>query len=173
MAFTCEKVLLAVCSLFKLRRLAASGLTLFLLMTRFPTLLRGGFFRASSLVHCPNLHQARYGKLSIRENLPNDRGRWRLDGQVALVTGGTKGIGRGIAEQLLQVGAQVIITARTQVDIDETTNIWEQKYGKVCVASPDLGNLLRAKFLELFATSAMMKVVSSLSRLSTATLGKR
>lgn len=36
-----------------------------------------------------------------------------LKGQVALVTGGTKGIGKAIADTLSNAGAQVIITART------------------------------------------------------------
>lgn len=36
-----------------------------------------------------------------------------LNGQVALVTGGTKGIGKAIAHVLSNRGAQVIVTART------------------------------------------------------------
>ncbi len=35
-----------------------------------------------------------------------------LAGKIALVTGGTKGAGKAIAERLLQAGATVIITAR-------------------------------------------------------------
>jgi NAD(P)-dependent dehydrogenase (short-subunit alcohol dehydrogenase family) len=35
-----------------------------------------------------------------------------LQGKIALVTGGTKGTGRAIAERLLQAGATVVITAR-------------------------------------------------------------
>jgi NAD(P)-dependent dehydrogenase (short-subunit alcohol dehydrogenase family) len=35
-----------------------------------------------------------------------------LSGKIALVTGGTKGTGRAIAERLLQAGATVVITAR-------------------------------------------------------------
>ncbi len=38
--------------------------------------------------------------------------RNELSGKIALVTGGTKGAGRAIAERLLQAGARVIITAR-------------------------------------------------------------
>src|SRR4030095_4806925 len=39
-----------------------------------------------------------------------------LSGKIALVTGGTKGAGRAIAERLLQAGATVIITARNAPD---------------------------------------------------------
>ncbi|WP_024888725.1 SDR family oxidoreductase [Luteimonas huabeiensis] len=41
-----------------------------------------------------------------------DSQRWRLDGQRALVTGGSAGIGRAIARELLGFGAEVLIVAR-------------------------------------------------------------
>jgi NAD(P)-dependent dehydrogenase (short-subunit alcohol dehydrogenase family) len=37
-----------------------------------------------------------------------------FSGRVVLVTGGTKGVGRGIAERFLEAGAKVVITARTE-----------------------------------------------------------
>lgn len=46
--------------------------------------------------------------------------RFRLDGQVAVVTAGSKGIGRGIALALADAGADVVIAARGRVSIDET-----------------------------------------------------
>jgi 3-oxoacyl-[acyl-carrier protein] reductase len=44
-----------------------------------------------------------------------------LKGKVAIVTGGTKGIGRGIAEALIGEQANVCISARKESEIDEAT----------------------------------------------------
>ncbi len=46
-----------------------------------------------------------------------------LTGKAAIVTGGSKGIGRAIAEVLVHAGVDVCITARKRSEIDETVKL--------------------------------------------------
>jgi Tropinone reductase 1 len=43
---------------------------------------------------------------------------WQLRGCNALVTGGTRGIGRAVVAELLELGAAVTLVARSQADVD-------------------------------------------------------
>jgi NAD(P)-dependent dehydrogenase (short-subunit alcohol dehydrogenase family) len=54
----------------------------------------------------------------------------KLKGKKALITGGSKGIGRGIAEVYLNEGAQVLICGRKASDLITTCNELE-KFGKI------------------------------------------
>jgi Tropinone reductase 1 len=62
--------------------------------------------------------------------------RWTLTNKTALVTGGTRGIGKAIAEELLSLGADVFIIGRTENDLNETINELKEKgykiKGKIC-----------------------------------------
>uniref|UniRef100_A0A7N2M4I9 Tropinone reductase n=1 Tax=Quercus lobata TaxID=97700 RepID=A0A7N2M4I9_QUELO len=57
--------------------------------------------------------------------------RWSLMGVTALVTGGTKGIGYTIEEELAAFGAAVHICSRNQTEINDRVREWESKGFKV------------------------------------------
>ena len=43
---------------------------------------------------------------------------FKLDGKVAIVTGGSRGFGKAIALGLAEAGADVVVASRTQSDLD-------------------------------------------------------
>jgi len=81
----------------------------------------------------------------------------RLDGKIALVTGGTKGIGKAIADRLADAGATIIVTARSQPadanqsyhfiaadlakvgESDKLANEINEKFGKVDILINNIG----------------------------------
>lgn len=54
--------------------------------------------------------------------------RWRLDGQVALVTGASAGIGRAVAAELLGFGADVIVVARDADHLEAVAGELEDEF---------------------------------------------
>ena len=54
-----------------------------------------------------------------------------LQGRSAIVTGGSKGIGRGIAETFAAAGVNVLLTARNQTDVDATVAALDGHPGQV------------------------------------------
>lgn len=67
----------------------------------------------------------------------------RLNNKVAIITGGSRGIGFATAERFLQEGAEVVITASSQASADKAVEKLKEKYpqGKVLGIAPNLSSL--------------------------------
>ena len=64
----------------------------------------------------------------------------QLKGQVALVTGGTKGIGRAIAETFASEGVNVAICARKADEVKAAVEALQKKGVKAFGKAVDVGN---------------------------------
>ena len=76
----------------------------------------------------------------------------RLKDKVAIITGGSRGIGFATADKFLKEGATVILSASTQASADKAVAQLKEKYPEATVAGirPDLSNLesVRSSFRE-------------------------
>jgi NAD(P)-dependent dehydrogenase (short-subunit alcohol dehydrogenase family) len=73
-----------------------------------------------------------------------------LEGKVAVVTGGTSGIGRALSLGLADAGADIIATARRQQQLDDTANEIEARGRKTLRQPSDVSD--RASLESLLAT---------------------
>jgi NAD(P)-dependent dehydrogenase (short-subunit alcohol dehydrogenase family) len=64
--------------------------------------------------------------------------QWNLEGKLALITGGSKGIGKAIAEEFLALGARIIIVARNEAEIRRLTTHWTDQGYQVIGVSADI-----------------------------------
>ena len=74
-----------------------------------------------------------------------------LDRKVAVVTGGTKGVGRGIAHELAQQGARVFLTGRS---VPEKASVDERVIGTRCDHWQD-GQVEAAQYLDLSNSASL------------------
>ena len=63
---------------------------------------------------------------------------WNLNEKRAVITGGTKGIGWAIAQEILDLGGEVFIVARNESSITETIAAWQEQGYKASGFAADL-----------------------------------
>lgn len=74
-----------------------------------------------------------------------------IKGRVALVSGGTRGIGRAAAEHLMADGCKVIVVGRRQASVDKAVAEMKNKGGIVAGIAADLTDLVDIKRAVQFA----------------------
>ncbi|MBM4157240.1 MAG: SDR family oxidoreductase [Ignavibacteria bacterium] len=67
------------------------------------------------------------------------KNRWSLKGKKALITGGTKGIGKAISEEFLNLGAEIFIAARNQELLTTQIETYQKKGYRSYGISIDIG----------------------------------
>ncbi|KAG7568462.1 NAD(P)-binding domain superfamily [Arabidopsis thaliana x Arabidopsis arenosa] len=73
------------------------------------------------------------------ENL-TDKSRWSLGGMTALVTGGSKGLGEAVVEELAMLGARVHTCARDETQLQERLREWQGKGFQVTTSVCDVSS---------------------------------
>jgi NAD(P)-dependent dehydrogenase (short-subunit alcohol dehydrogenase family) len=76
------------------------------------------------------------------------RGTGKLEGKVALITGGDSGIGRAVAIAYAREGADILVSYLNEHEDAEETKRWVQQAGRRCVLVPgDIGKVEHCRTL--------------------------
>ncbi|KHN25229.1 Tropinone reductase like [Glycine soja] len=99
--------------------------------------------------------------MAAEANFDSKSSRWSLQGMTALVTGGSKGIGYAIVEELAQLGATVHTCARNEAELNKSLNEWNTKGYRVIGSVCDVAS--RAERQDLIARVSNEFMANSIS----------
>lgn len=95
--------------------------------------------------------------------LAGNPARWSLQGFRAVITGSTKGIGHACATEMVALGAEVVITARSKEEVDRVTSeLIQQGPGKAHGIACDVSTAEGRAALLAFVTSVWDGVLDGL-----------
>ena len=63
---------------------------------------------------------------------------WSLEGKKVIVTGGSRGIGKGIVEEISKLGAEVLVCGRDEASLQACLREWRESHFKVSVFACDV-----------------------------------
>jgi NAD(P)-dependent dehydrogenase (short-subunit alcohol dehydrogenase family) len=75
-----------------------------------------------------------------------------LTGQVAIVTGGGRGLGRAVAETLAALGASVVVASRNAPELDDVVNAIRRAKGRALAQTADVSDDRQVQELALAAS---------------------
>ncbi len=84
--------------------------------------------------------------------------RKQLQGQVAIITGASRGLGAGIAEQLVRAGATVVLTARSADALHQQADYLRTLGGQVLAIPSDVSNAEQVRALIEEAVGTFQRV---------------
>src|SRR5262245_39231282 len=83
--------------------------------------------------------------MNIERRMPRDdefqMPSFRLDGRVALITGGGRGLGLAMAQALASAGAEIAISARTQSDLEVAAGLISKTGREALVVPADVSKV--------------------------------
>lgn len=88
--------------------------------------------------------------------------RWRLDGQTALVTGASKGIGLACARELAALGADLLLVARDEIHLERMRADLAEEFPERAILACDADVAVQEQRLEVFDWIADLDVELSL-----------
>ena len=80
----------------------------------------------------------------------------RLDGKTAIITGGSAGIGKAIAQNFILSGANVVIAARRQLNLDQAVS----EIVSACETIPDCRSKIKAISADIRLAEECKKIVN-------------
>ena len=97
----------------------------------------------------------------------------RLEGKVAVITGGNAGIGEAVAKRFAEEGASVVITGRRQPELDRVVKIIRQNNGKVLAVAGSVTDEAHAKDVARKAIDSLGRIDILVNNAGVGDFGKR